>query len=245
MGRWKDFDDRMTFGRLCVGAGIFCTVILVVHLAACWVAGQEITRASDAPIPIGRIEFLDVGGISLDQFDNAKVRVYPPGYDVDLRTMYDRGPDGFRPVLLLRANEAPPGAHYDLAVVYPVSETEVGLIEYPIDLESPPEPVDPDPVDPPVPNEKAAKATYIYEKDYSLPPPEVSKALMDLNESGVVATEIDQDVDDGTGEVPDQYRKSIEAISGLELPALVVQNADGDVIAVIQNPSPADIEALK
>jgi len=227
-------DDHMTFNKLVGLFSVFVVALIILHFTMLLAAGQEITRASSAPIEIGRIEFFDVEGISIDQFDKAEVRVYPTGFDVELRTMYDRGPDGFKPVLLFRANEANANGRYDLIVAYPDGK-EVGLIEY--EILTAPKPVPPDDPQP----STVSQVTYIYEKDETAPPPEVSGELLRLNqETEIAASEIDDDVVDGSGEVPDQYKKSIQAAREHGLPCLVIQDDQGNVLAVVASPTTAE-----
>lgn len=88
----------------------------------------------------------------------------------------------------------------------------------------------------PVPINKIDKATYVYEKDDGPIPVKVASALNKLNAEGkIVATDFDKDTTTGSGSVPAQYKKSLEAATKVGLPALVVQ-AGETVIRVIKNP---------
>lgn len=103
----------------------------------------------------------------------------------------------------------------------------------------PPGPVPPDPKPPdpkPAPVEKATAATFVYEKDQHALPPPVLAALNRLNrERGIVATVLEADTKDGTGEVPEQYKVPLAAAKEAGLPALVVTGLKG-VIRVVKDP---------
>jgi hypothetical protein len=99
---------------------------------------------------------------------------------------------------------------------------EVGGMSPPIDPPDPPT----DPTKPP-PSLKATAAVYVYEKDQTVPPRAVQAALQQLNAGGsVVASAIDDDVVDGDGEIPDQYRSAIDIARKEGLPCLVVLAGD-------------------
>jgi len=77
------------------------------------------------------------------------------------------------------------------------------------------------------------RVTYVYEKDDNSVPRPVSAALQKLNKQGITATALDDDVRNGTGGVPEQYR--IALTEATDLPALVVQSGDR-VILVVDDP---------
>jgi hypothetical protein len=75
-------------------------------------------------------------------------------------------------------------------------------------------------VEPPKP--KADRVVYVYEKDDTAPSIEVMAMLDKLNRAGIQATDIDDDVVDGDGEMPDQYKVAIDAARLAGLPAIVL-----------------------
>ena len=77
------------------------------------------------------------------------------------------------------------------------------------------------------------KATYVYEKDDNSVPRPVQAALKELNERGIEATAIDDDVRTGTGGVPAQYK--IALLEATNLPSLVIQAGDR-VVMVVDDP---------
>lgn len=78
--------------------------------------------------------------------------------------------------------------------------------------------------------------TYVYEKDETAVPSEVMAGLDCLNrEKKVVATAIDDDVKNGNGETPAQYKAPIEAARKDGLPILVATNGS-TVVRVVKNP---------
>lgn len=110
----------------------------------------------------------------------------------------------------------------------------------PVPVEPKPEPKPPEP-------DKATTATYVYEKDQHTIPNQVLSALNRLNrERGVIATAIEADVKDGTGEVPAQYKIPFAAAKEAGLPALVV-TAGSKVLAVVKDPKTEQqiLEAVK
>lgn len=79
--------------------------------------------------------------------------------------------------------------------------------------------------------------TYVYEKDNTPLYPQVSAGLNRLNrERKIRATAIDDDVLDGTGQVPEQYKVAIPAAQEAGLPALVVTAGD-TVLKVVKDPT--------
>ena len=82
------------------------------------------------------------------------------------------------------------------------------------------------------------KATYVYEKDANPVPPGVAAALQKLNaEKKIVATEFEEDTVDGTGEVPAQYKSTLDAAKQTGIPCLVVQDAKGNVVRTVKSPT--------
>lgn len=68
----------------------------------------------------------------------------------------------------------------------------------------------------------ATAAVYVYEKDKSPVPPGVTTGIDRLNrERKIVATLLEADTTDGTGDVPDQYRAALAAARRAGLPAMV------------------------
>lgn len=134
-------------------------------------------------------------------------------------------------------------------------EASVLVVEIRPTKDSPPvvtpkPPVDPDkppPPPPPPPPSTATAATYIYEKDKTVPPTPVLVALDKLNrEKKIIANTFDQDTVDGTGQTPDQYKVSLPAAVAAGLPALVVMSGDV-VLRVVKDPrtTEAVLEAVR
>lgn len=69
---------------------------------------------------------------------------------------------------------------------------------------------------------KPDAVVYVYEKDDTAIPSEVMVMLDKLNRAGILATDIDDDVTDGDGQVPDQYKAAIDAARLAGLPAIVL-----------------------
>ncbi len=88
----------------------------------------------------------------------------------------------------------------------------------------------------PAPTVKATAATFVYEKDDTAIPSPVLAALNQLNRRGIVATTFDDDIVDGTGEVPKQYAVALAESRKSGLPVLVVQAGD-EVVKVVKNPT--------
>jgi hypothetical protein len=88
----------------------------------------------------------------------------------------------------------------------------------------------------------ATAAVYVYEKDATAVPVGVTVGLNKLNrERKIVATLLEADTVDGTGEIPDQYREALAAATASGLPALVVLSGS-TVLSV--TPAPTDPEAI-
>lgn len=91
-----------------------------------------------------------------------------------------------------------------------------------------------------LPGPKPTAVTYVYEKDQHVVPPPVLAALNKLNrDKGIIATVFEQDVKDGTGDVPEQYKLALDAAKKAGLPALVVLNDKG-VLRVVKDPKTED-----
>lgn len=84
----------------------------------------------------------------------------------------------------------------------------------------------------------ATAAVYVHEKSDTPVPSSVLAAINTLNRKGIVATITDDDVTDGGGETPDQYKAAVAAAKEAGLPALVVL-AGSDVLRVVKNPQSA------
>lgn len=93
------------------------------------------------------------------------------------------------------------------------------------------------------------RVTYVYEKDEGGVPPNIQAALMNLNEGGkVIATEFEEDIVDGDGQVPDQYKIAAEAAKEAGTPCLVVQAGERvvDVLPTTDKTTIAEVmEAVK
>jgi len=90
--------------------------------------------------------------------------------------------------------------------------------------------------------ELATAAVYVYEKDESAIPVGVTVGLNRLNrERHIVATLLEADTTDGSGDVPEQYREALAAATASGLPALVVLSGT-TVLSV--TPAPADADAI-
>jgi hypothetical protein len=88
----------------------------------------------------------------------------------------------------------------------------------------------------------ATAAVYVYEKDATAVPTGVVVGLNRLNrDRGIVATLLEADTVDGTGEIPDQYRPALAAAKDAGLPALVVLSGSTVLSAT---PAPADPDEI-
>jgi hypothetical protein len=111
-----------------------------------------------------------------------------------------------------------------------------------------PPPVDnpTDPIKPPL-TRKVTAVTYVYEKDQNPVPPQVVKALADINKEGLaVATYFDDDNTSGKDTVPEQYKVALSAAKQEGLPCLVVVYSSGPP-KVVKDPKTTQevMEALK
>lgn len=87
------------------------------------------------------------------------------------------------------------------------------------------------------PTTQATAVVYVYEKDQHAIPAPVSAALDKINrEKKINATQLDVDVKDGTGDVPEQYKIPFAEAVKAGLPALVVMNGSS-VVKVVKSPT--------
>lgn len=104
-----------------------------------------------------------------------------------------------------------------------------------------PPPVDPnvpvEPVDPPVKTVTAVH--YFYEKDDGTPPSAVGAGIGQLNSQGIPANIVEGGTNDGTDDIPLQYKVTLPAAKAAGLPALVVLYSDGTT-KVVKNPTTAE-----
>lgn len=82
---------------------------------------------------------------------------------------------------------------------------------------------------------KPTAVTYVYEKDETTVPNAVLAALDKLNRQGINAANIDKDIVDGAGEVPDQFKAAIAAAKEAGLPVLVATAGDR-VVRIVKDP---------
>jgi hypothetical protein len=96
------------------------------------------------------------------------------------------------------------------------------------------------------PAKKVTKVTYVWDREKTAIPRPVGVALNQLNTQGILASEIEESITDGEGQVPDQYKVAIEAAKKAGLPCLVVQAGD-EVIRVVSDPKTLEavLEAAK
>lgn len=150
---------------------------------------------------------------------------------------------------LVLANFAPlPGEHiYELSAQKPVdgldpfaeSRLRVFVGAEPQPTPAPPkvDPVKPDAPVPVVPATKVTSVTYVYEKDDGGVPSAVMAGLNRLNrEKGIRATVAEDDITDGDGDVPDQYKTVFTAAKAAGLPALVVLSGE-TVVRTVKAPT--------
>jgi hypothetical protein len=89
----------------------------------------------------------------------------------------------------------------------------------------------------PVPGlSKPTAVTFFYEKDTHAIPSPVLVALDKLNRSGIIATTLDVDTVDGSGETPAQYQVSLPAAKEAGLPSLVVMGG-AKVLRTVKGPT--------
>lgn len=90
----------------------------------------------------------------------------------------------------------------------------------------------------PSPTTDPKRVTYVYEKDEGGVPPGVAAALIKINRDSpaIIASEFENDTVDGTGQVPEQYAKALAEARKAGLPALVVEDSNGNVLQVLKAP---------
>lgn len=87
------------------------------------------------------------------------------------------------------------------------------------------------------PTDPLMRVTYIYEKNQSPVPQQVSAAIAKLNERpGLVAAEFERDTKDGNNKMPEQFKIAAEAAEKAGLPALVIQK-DDIIYRVLESPT--------
>jgi len=89
-----------------------------------------------------------------------------------------------------------------------------------------------------LPDNAVTAVTYVYEKDDTAVPSGVRAGLNRLNresKGAIVATEVDDDVIDGTDAIADHYKIAIPEARKAGLPALIVQSGD-EVLNVVLAP---------
>lgn len=87
-----------------------------------------------------------------------------------------------------------------------------------------------------LPRVSATAAVYVYEKSDTAIPAGVTAGIDRLNrDRKIVATMLEDDTVDGTGDIPEQYKPAIEAARKSSMPALVVL-AGKTVIRVVASP---------
>jgi hypothetical protein len=93
---------------------------------------------------------------------------------------------------------------------------------------------------------KPTAAVFVYEKDLHVVPAPVQSAFNTLNRQGIVATLLEQDTVDGSGQTPEAYRVPLAAAKEAGLPALVVM-AGERVLRTVKDPRTAEqvMEAVK
>lgn len=220
------------------------TALACFVLAGLTFAQEASISGPDDIVPIGKSVWLEVEGVSVSELQAGSVKVFPTGYDVEIRTLQDLSGTI---LIWFEASEANAMNQYDVLVIAPYMDGDsaaVKELQWTIMTGDPPPPVVVPPVVPPT--EDLTKVTYIYEKDDNSVPRPVAGALHKLNATGVVATEFEEDSTDGLGEVPDQYKIALKAAREEGLPAAVFQAGDV-ILKVVHDPqTEADIlEALK
>lgn len=90
---------------------------------------------------------------------------------------------------------------------------------------------------------KPTAATYFYEKDDTALPSVIEAAIDQINRLGIKASIEDDDVQDGSGAVPEQYKLALPAAQASGLPCFVTYTKD-KVLKVIKDPK-TDAELLE
>lgn len=224
----------------CLATLALATVLALAPLSS---TVAEPVIVAPQSVPIGGLCIVRVDGLE----DNAKFswQAIPP--DTQTADLMER--DG-RPVLFVATNRAglvhlvlaysdAAGIHQQLATVVIGGGPGPG----PITPGPGPAPVEPGPQ--PTPQTVTA-ATFVYEKDQHAIPIQVLSALNKLNrgdygppgtrQPSILATVLEADTTDGTGEVPEQYKAILAAAKAAGLPCLIVSGPAG-IIATVKNPT--------
>jgi hypothetical protein len=90
---------------------------------------------------------------------------------------------------------------------------------------------------------KPTAATYFYEKDSTAIPSVIEAAIDQINRLGIKASIEDDDVQDGSGDIPLQYKLALPAAQAAGLPCFVTYTKD-KVLKVIKDPK-TDTELLE
>jgi hypothetical protein len=212
-----------------------------------WATAAELKIVGPELIPVGGTAFLKLEGAKrgdpFDFFVTPTSRTLVVLFDAEDTPIGVFNGDKSGPVTAI-------GVRYDAEskkVTRSLHTLTVGPAK-PVDPVDPVEPVDPTVppvVTPPVTTPSTATAaTFIYEKDQHVVPKEVLSALNKLNrEKKIVATILEADTTDGTGQVPEQYKVALAAAKQKGLPCLVVTAGD-KVLAIVPNPK-NEAEVLK
>lgn len=143
--------------------------------------------------------------------------------------------------------EGDPGSKYTVLFVPDSKEESLSATIVTLSGTTPTDPTDPtDPTKPPL-TRKVTAVTYVYEKDQNPVPPQVVKALSDINKEGlIVASYFDEDTTTGKDSVPEQYKVALSAAKQVGLPCLVVVYSSGSP-KVVKDPKTTQevMEALK
>lgn len=85
---------------------------------------------------------------------------------------------------------------------------------------------------------KPTAVTFVYEKDLHVVPPPVLAAFNKLNRQGIIANPFEDDTQDGTGDVPDQYKVPLAAALAAGFPdkPVLVVTAGAKVLRVVKDP---------
>jgi len=96
------------------------------------------------------------------------------------------------------------------------------------------------------PTNNVTAVVYVFEKDDTAVPVAVSFALDKINRDGIEATIFEDDIVDGTGETPEQYKIALAAAREAGMPVLVVLAGD-KVVRVVKAPTTeqAVMEAIR
>jgi len=96
------------------------------------------------------------------------------------------------------------------------------------------------------PTNNVTAVVYVFEKDDTAVPGAVSFALDKINRDGIEATIFEDDIVDGTGETPEQYKIALAAAREAGMPVLVVLAGD-KVVRVVKAPTTeqAVMEAIR